>query len=235
MRALLLALALQEEIEQVRTKTAYVLDAGEIEVDLVGSFLRFDEDGRRHDRSRLLLEIEAGLTDWLLAEIEAPYLFENPESGPGEHGIGDLELELKARIPGDVLGVEAAVGIEVSLLTGDADEGLGAPETELGAFVGLSRRFDVLLVHLQLGVEGAEERRPEYEVNAAVDFRPWGRPFSFLLALNGEIEPGEGPGWSVVPGFEARFDEIQAGAGFPLGLSEEAEAWGVIVDVEFEF
>ncbi len=235
MHALLLALALQEEIEQVRTRTAYVLDAGEIEVDLVGSFLRFDEDGRRHDRSRLLVELEAGLTDWLLAEIEVPYLFENPESGPGEHGLGDLELELKAKIPGDVHGVEAAVGFEVSLLSGDADEGLGAPETEVGGFLAFSRRFDGFLVHLQVGVEGAEERRPEYEVNMAVDLRPWGRPFSFLLALNGEIEPGESPGWALVPGFEARFDEVQAGAGFPVGLSEEAEAWGVIVDVEFEF
>src|SRR5262245_57192606 len=73
-----------EEIEQIRTKTAYVLDQGEVEVDLVGSFLRFDEGGRKVDESRLMVELEIGVTDWLMAEIEVPYLFFNPRKGPGE-------------------------------------------------------------------------------------------------------------------------------------------------------
>ena len=226
-----LLLAAQEEIEQVRVKTAYTLDRGEVEVDLVGSFLRFEEG----DVSRLLVEVEAGVTDWLLAEIEIPYLFVNPERGRGERGIGDVELELKGRIPGDWNGIELGIGVEVSLLTGDADEGLGGTETELGVFAAASRRFDFFNAHLQVGAEVAEEARAEYEVAAAIDVRPWGRPFSFLLAVNGEIERGEGPGWTLVPGFEVRLDEIQAGAGVPLGLSEEAEDWGVIVDVEIEF
>jgi hypothetical protein len=224
-------LAAQEEIEQVRVKTAYTLDQGEVEVDLVGSFLRFEEG----DASRLLVEVEAGLTDWLLAEIEIPYLFANPERGRGERGVGDVELELKGRIPGDWNGMELGIGVEVSLLTGDADEGLGGPETELGVFAAASRRFEFFNVHLQVGAEVAEESRAEYGVAAAVDVRPWGRAVSLLLAVNGEIERGEGPGWTLVPGFEVRLDEIQAGAGFPLGLSEEAEDWGIIVDVEIEF
>jgi hypothetical protein len=41
----------------------------------------------------------------------------------------------------------------------------------------------------------------------------------------------------VVPGFEIRLEEpcLRFGAGFPIGLTEEAEEWGVIVDVEVEF
>lgn len=226
-----LALLAQEEIEQIRTKTAYVLDRGEVELDLVGSFLRFEDV----DESRLLLEIEAGVTDWLMAEIEVPYLFVNPGRGRGERGIGDVELELKAKVPGDWNGVELGAGVEVSLLTGDAEEGLGAPETELGFFVAVSRRFELFNVHLQLGAEAAEEVRAEYEVAAAIDLRPWGRLFSLLLAVNGEIERGEGPAWTLVPGFEVRLDEVQAGVGVPIGLSEEAEDRGVLVDVEFEF
>lgn len=229
--SLLAALALQEEIEQIRVKTAYVLDPGEVEVDLVGSFLRFEEG----DETELILEVEAGVTDWLLAEIEIPYLFLNPEEGRGERGVGDVELELKAKIPGEWNGLELAIGIEASFLTGDEDEGLGAPDTRIGAFAALSRRFELFLLHLELGAEAAEEVRAEYEVAAAVDVRPWGRVFSFLLAVNGEIERGEGPGWTLVPGFDVRFDEIQGGVGIPLGLSEEAEDWGVLVDVEFEF
>lgn len=228
---LLLALALQEEIEQIRVKTAYVLEAGEVEVDVVGSFLRFEEG----DETKVLIEVEAGVTEWLLAEIEIPYLFLNPDEGRGERGVGDVELELKAKIPGAWNGVELAIGVEASFPSGDEDEGLGAPDSVIGAFAAFSRRFELFLLHLELGAEAAEEIRAEYELAAAVDVRPWGRVFSFLLAVNGEIERGEGPGWTLVPGFEIRFDEIQGGVGIPLGLSEEAEDWGVLVDVEFEF
>ena len=236
MEALLaLGVLLQEEIEQIRTKTAYVLDAEEVEVDFVASFLRFREDGAGLDESRLFVEVEAGVTDWLMAEIEVPYVFLNPKRGPGERGWGDLELELKAGIPGSWQGIEAAVGVEVSLLTGDEDRGLGSRHTELGFFAAASRKFDGWTAHLQGGVEVARGAKPEYEINAAVDAHPWGRELSLLLAVNVEIEPGEGPGWALVPGFEVRFDELQFGAGFPVGLTEEAARWGVIVDVELEF
>jgi hypothetical protein len=224
-----------EEIEQIRTRTAYVLDQGEVEFDVVGSFLRFDEGGRKFDESRLMVEMEVGVTDWLMAEIEIPYLFSNPKSGPGERGWGDVELELKAGIPGHWQGFQLGLGVEVSLLTGDEDDGLGSPETELGFFAAVSRRFGWLAVHLQGAVEAAEDVRAEYEVRFALDASPWGRELSLLLALNGEIERGEGAGWSVVPGFEVRLDDFQFGFGFPIGLTEEAEKWGVIVDVEVEF
>ncbi len=224
-----------EEIEQVRTRTAYVLDQGEVEVDFVGSYLSFDERGRKFEESRLIVEIEVGVTDWLMAEIEVPYLFFNPQTGPGERGWGDLELELKAGIPGHWNGFKLAVGLEVSLLTGDEDKGLGSPETELGFFAAVSRRFGWLAAHLQAAVEAAEDVRAEYEVRFALDASPWGRDFSLLLALNGEIERGEAAGWSLVPGFEVRLDDFQFGFGFPIGLTEEAEKWGVIVDVELEF
>lgn len=242
---LLVALSLQdperwprpEEIEQIRTKTAYVLDEGEVEFDLVGSYLRFEEDDFEFEETRLFVEIEVGVTDWLMAEIEVPYLFFNPEQGRGERGWGDMELELKAGVPGAWNGIELGVGMEVSLLTGDEDEGLGNPETELGLFAAASRRFGMGAAHLQLAVEVAEEARPEYGINAAVDVNPWGRGLSLLLAFNGEIEPGEAPGWSIVPGFEVRLEEpdLQFGAGFPIGLTDEAEEWGVIVDIEVEF
>lgn len=224
-----------EEIEQLRTKTAYALPQGEVEVDLVGSFLRFEEDGLRLDESKILLEVEIGLTDWLMAEIEVPYIFLQPDPGPGTRGWGDLELELKAAVPGDWQGIELAVGIDVSFLTGDQDKGLGSPHTELGAFAALSRRWDWLAAHLQAGVEVARGARPEYRINLALDASPWGRDWSLMLALNGEIEPGETPSWSLVPGFEVRLDELQIGVGFPLGISREAADWGVIVDLEIEF
>lgn len=226
-----------EEIEQIRTKTAYVLDQGEVEVDVVLSFLRFDEDGRRLDVTRLLVETEFGITDWLMGEIEVPVLFLNPGRGRGERGWGDLELELKAAIPGSRQGIELAVGVEVSILTGDEDRGLGSPNPELGFFAAASRRFGAVVAHLQAGVEVADDVRPEYLLNAALDAMPWGRGVSLLLALNGEIERGEGPAWRLVPGFEVRLEEpdLQVGVGFSIGLTREAEAWGVLVDVEIEF
>ena len=105
-------------------------------------------------------------------------------TGGASAGWGDVELELKAKIPGAWNGLELARGVEASFLTGD-------------------------------------------EAAAAVDLR--------LLALNGEFERGDGPAWTIVPGFELRFDEVQGGVGAPVGPSDEVEGWGVLVDVELEF
>lgn len=221
-----------EEVEVVRTRTAYVLDQGEVELDAIGSFLRFEEDGERQDVAALVVEVEGGLTDWLMLEVEIPYLFLDP----GPRGWGDAEIELKAGWPiGDDLHV--AVGTEVSILTGDEDKGLGEEEAELGFFAAASRRWGPVAGHLQIGAEAAHGSKPEYGLAAALEAEPWGPALSLYLAVNGEIEPGEGPGWSVVPGFEMRLEEpeIEFGAGFPVGLTDEAEEWGVIVNVELEF
>ncbi len=116
-----LLLALQdgyhpEEIEQLRTKTAYVLDMGELEFDLVVSFLRFDD----RDETETILEIEYGLTGRLLIELEIPYLVVDPSPGSREHGIGDLELEAKYAI-GEFYALCLALGAEISIPTGDED------------------------------------------------------------------------------------------------------------------
>jgi hypothetical protein len=225
---ILLFLLLQpEEIEQLRTKTAYALDAGEFEIDVVGSFLRF-EDG---DRGRVFVEAEFGITDWLLVGLEAPYLLLD-----GEHGIGDVELELKAAPRLEEWPFAFAVGIEVSLLTGNEEEGLGSPEAEFGVFLTVSREFGRLHAHLHLFLEVARGAHPEQGLNLALDARPWGDVFSLLLALNVEFEESEAEA-SLVPGVEVRLEEpeLQVGVGFPVGLTDDAEEWGVIVDVEVEF
>ena len=72
-------------------------------------------------------------------------------------------------------------------------------------------------------------------VNPAVEWRPWSRDVSLLLALNTVFRRNERPETSLVPGAEIRFGELVVGAGLPVGLSDEAQDIGVIALLELEF
>lgn len=227
----------QEEIEQVRTRTAYVPSGGEIEIDVVGSFLQFNDDGVRRREMGVAVEIEVGITSWLMVEVEAPYRSIRPEAGGGVSGRGDVGLELKAGIPGHWRGVELAFGATVALPTGDEDKGLGAGATQVGGFVATSYRHGRMAVHLDFGVEVEPGERPHYQLNAAFDATPGGRALAIFVAMIGDILPGESPAWSMVPGFEFRFENphLQFGVGVPIGVTDSAARWGIIVDIEIEF
>lgn len=211
-----------------------MLDAGEFEIDVVGESLR---SGDRWE-TEVLAELEFGLLRRLMVEVEVPYLFLDPDDGNRVDGVGDVELEFKGAIlEAAERPLALAVGGDVSLLTGDEERGLGESETEVGIFSAAGERWAWASIHEHLFVEVARGSIPEWGATVAVDATPWIPELSFLLAVNTEFQGGTGPSWVLIPGWEYRWEEpdLQIGAGFPLGLSEEAEDWGVIVDVEIEF
>jgi hypothetical protein len=221
-----------EEIEQLRTQTAYVLDAGEIESDLVVSYLESSD----LSLTRIDLEIEFGVTDSLMLEIEVPYLFRDPHPGRRTDGFGDLDLEgkylLYSRLPFTV-----GAGIEIGLPSGDEDKGLGDGEVEYGFFAACSVEFGLLSAHVEMAAETDWDETAEYEVNVALDFRPWGREFSFHVGMNSEFSREALPYWAILTGIEARPQawEVQAGVAALFGLGEHAGEWGILFDAEIEF
>jgi hypothetical protein len=225
-----------EEIEVVRTKTAYSLPAGELEVDLVASFRRFDEEGFELDVAELVVEVEFGVFDHVMVELEVPYLLLDSGTGPRERGWGDAEIEAKFDWGRSLL--RTAVGVEATILTGDEDRGLGAPEPEVGFFVVVSLDVDWMRGHVNYSIESARGRGPEHGFRAAAEFafEEGVKHGAFVAAVNGEFEAGEAPAWSLLPGFEYWFsEEFKAGAALEFGLTEEAPAWGVLVHLELEF
>ncbi|MBI2931746.1 MAG: hypothetical protein HYY16_08845 [Planctomycetes bacterium] len=222
-----------EEWEQLRTRTAFLLPPERVDVDQLGSFLRFDD----LDEFALVTDVNYGLNDWLTAELEVPILAIDPEDGSSHSGIGDIDLELKGSLPVEGFPLVFAAGARTSLPTGDEDEGLGRGEFGVGGFVAASRRFDWFSTHLDAGVTAAQNFRPLYRINGALDLRPWEDWMSFLLAVNAAFEGVSESAFSAVPGFAMRLLEprIQVGASMPVGLDNDAEDWGFIVDAQARF
>lgn len=235
-----------EEIEQLRIKTAYPLDEGALEIDAVASVLELDEDRFEHLRdfdgrvARLSGEVAYGIESWLTGEVRVPYLRVDPDDdldGGDETGVGDAEVELKAGLPREWAPVDAALGLRASLPTAEEERGLGSAEPEFTVYLAGSGQIFGFAAHVQVFAEGEREERPQFGVNAALDVAPFAPNLSLLLGVNALAQRGESAYVALVPGFEVRLENprIHVGAGVPIGLSEEAEEWGVIADLQVGF
>lgn len=219
-----------EEIEQLRTLTAYTVEPGELEVDFVPQHLRFDE----HSAMSLIIEAEFGLTLHWDVEVELPFVSISRDN-KRETGLGDIELESKYTlvIRPDARFALAAVA-EISLPIGNKKKGLskGNPEVEGG--VVLSGRLQNLRWHLNAGI-GIEQENDETEAelitNLAVVY-PLGE-FQPMFGLNGEF--GETKRFAIVPAIEWEALGLEFGVGFPVGLTDVSEDFGFIGDIEVEF
>jgi hypothetical protein len=99
----------------------------------------------------------------------------------------------------------------------------------------LSDRFRA---HLQAGFEAVRSEGPEKFLNFAIEARPFEIGLIPQLALNVEWEANEKPETSLVPGLliPTRYGPLRKIAlGVPIGLSDEAQNLGVILEVELEF
>src|SRR4051812_39367559 len=108
-----------EEIEQLRTKTAFTLRQDELEADAIVSFVRLDHARFEHlkdfdgDVTEAAVEVSWGVRDWLTAEVRVPALFLNP----GPSGLGDASVDLKAALPKAWAPPYLAVGLRSTLPT----------------------------------------------------------------------------------------------------------------------
>jgi hypothetical protein len=95
-----------------------------------------------------------------------------------------------------------------------------------------------LRAHLQAGFEAVRSEGPEKFLNFALEALPSEIGFIPQLALNIEWEADEKPETSLVPGLliPTRYGPLKkVGIGVPIGLSDEAQNLGVILEVELEF
>jgi hypothetical protein len=224
-----------EGIEQLRIDTAHVLDAGEIEVEGVFSFLRHDD----HDTAAAVAELEYGVVDRFMLELEVPFRMVEPAPGRRERGLGDIELEGKLGLyEGHVVAFAASTELECP--TGDEHRGLGSGNWELAMAAQSSVFFALpaLALHTELGAEWEEGEGIEQGfLNLALEYYVVD-DVALQLGLNGEAGEDD-PVISLVPGFQFEMDrasraEVEIGIGFPIGVTDTAQVSGVILDVEIE-
>lgn len=222
------------EIEQLRVTTPHTIESGEIEVALVPSYLDFG----RSTESEFLTEIEFGVLDSLLLELEVPFRSIDQEGESAHAGLADIGFGAKYQLPKlEALDLHSAIGAELSLPTGDDDRGLGKGDPVFEAYLSLQRDFGRWTCVTDFFIEAQNDEKPQLEWNGAVVWRPSERPFFAMLGINVELEEFESggePETSLVPGLEYKCGEYSCGLGVPIGLSHDAQDLGVILLFEFD-
>jgi hypothetical protein len=227
----------EEEIEHLRAGTAYVLDAGELEVNLVAEFLRFRNDERKSRDVHARAELEYGITDRLMAEVEYTYLFLRPEGGGGTNRPGDIEVEAKYLFL-DLGDFAAAAGLSAgSVVEWEPEEDEIERNYAVEGFGAVSwTPCPDLCAHVTAGLEAVRHEAPERFVSAALEYIPFGREVVLQVGLTSEAEGSRSPETALGPGIFLRLEEpeIRIGVGVPIGLSERAPDWAVLVNLEIE-
>ena len=231
-----------EEIEVLRTKTGYVLENDQLEVDVLFAHLDFDEgatdDRRLFDGTETRVEgqIAYGVTNAITAELRFPYVFLDPEGGDSASGWGDVELDLKIGVPEADRPVHIALGGRLTVPTGDEERGLGQEDPELRAYLAVSGQVASVGLHAQPYLEIEDDRRGQVGLNAAAEIAAFGPQLVGLIGFNGLWEKGEGAIASVIPGVAyAAYTGFEVSVGVPIGVTDDAADWGVLADLQVSF
>ncbi len=237
-----------EEMEFVGTETGFTLPAMTVEGDVTLSWVTFDNYRKRSfdlEVMSLTLEAAYGITDWVQAELEIPFLWVDPDPGRSENGLSDIVLEGKASLrkgssPIGFVPVDLSAGARIILPTGDEDEGLGREKAALGLFGAASYPFLPWLAgHAEVWTEWQRGFRPLHGLDVAAEFTPWMKELSLLGAFNVQQEGGDSPAISLVPGAEYRFStprpRMSVGLGLPIGLTSRAPDYGFQANFQIRF
>jgi hypothetical protein len=235
-----------ETIDCVRTRTGYTLKSLQIEADATYFHAQIDDwDNDEIDLTgdTFTLSGAIGITDWATAKITVPIRRIDFSPGDVESGIGDVELEGKLSLKKDAspLGfvplVDVCAGAVVGLPTGDEDEGLGKENTWLQAYASASYWFAPWVgLHGWYYLEVMEGDHPYHGGSAVAEFVPFSRDLSLYAGLEFRWGSGDSPVHVFLPGVEYRVTPmISAGLGLPVGITDLAEDWGVILNLQLTF
>jgi len=224
-----------EELEQLRTNTGYVIEQGELEMDVVLSY--FDYEDARH--RGVEVELEYGLSDRLMLEVEVPYgerRFDDTVSDID--GYGNVEVGAKWLLT-DRDTFAAALNVAVVLPSGSDREGIAEDSwgLELSAPVSFQFPDQDMSLHIEPGVEWLDHEGVEEQfVRAAVEYRAPDSSLTLQLGANVEREESEVEAY-LIPSLELAAADfpLQVGIGIPVGITSESADWGVLVDLEVEF
>lgn len=224
-----------EELEQLRINTAYIIEPGEFEIDIVPFY--FDYGGARHHGVEA--ELEYALSERLMLEVEVPYHWVSFDGAGGDlDGAGNVELAAKWLL---TERGSFAMGFNVGVELPASDERPRIAEdrwgVELTAPVSFHFPDRYLRLHIEPGVEWQEyEGFEEQLLNIALEHRPQGGNFALQLGSNFVREAGDVEAY-LVPAFEvaSATGPFQFGMGIAAGLTSESANWGVLFDLEVEF
>ena len=224
-----------EELEQLRINTAYLIEAGEFEIDIVPSFFDYGDE-RQHS---VEAEFEYAISEGLMVELEVPYHWVSLDGAAGDRdGAGNVEIAAKWSLTergNFAMAFNAGVALPAS------DDELAVAEdlwgVELTAPVSFHFPDRYMTLHIEPGVEWHEhEGFEEQLLNVALEHRPQGGAFALQLGSNFVREEGEVEAY-LVPAFEVAATSVpfQFGLGVAAGLTSESANWGVLLDFEVEF
>jgi hypothetical protein len=234
-------------IDEVRTETGYTLDAMRLESDIIYAHDRFDQAHRRPfevDSDALTLQLALGVTDWLTAKAILPFRRLAFDPGDTESGIGDIGVEGRVSLKYDrspigfVPGVDVAAALRITFPTGDEDRGLGELKATFRPYVSVSHWLKSWFgLHGSAFLEWQEGEKPIHGAHAAAEFIPWGRSISLLAALDVTGRGSESSAVTFIPGAEYRLIglPLSLGLGIPIGFTNKAEDWGIILNVQAGF
>lgn len=222
-----------EELEQLRINTAYIIEAGEFEIDIVPFYFDYDDGQRRGVEA----EFEYAISERLMVELEVPYHWVSSE-GVERDGTGNVEVAAKWLLTergGFAMAFNMGVGLPASEeLPGVAEDLWGV---ELTAPMSLHFPDRHMRVHIEPGVEWREhEGFEEQLLNLAVEHRPRGGNLALQLGSNIVREEGDVEAY-LVPSIEVAATSVpfQFGMAVATGLTSESANWGVLLDFEVEF
>lgn len=215
-------------IDVLRTNTAFVTAVGELELEVVPYTLREDDT----QKTGMDAELEYGLLDWLMAEMEVPVLWLATDQGPSVFGLGNIEVAAKALILNTPLRVALNTEIGLPTATDDAFKRRWSVEPSLvGSFSTWA-----FSAHVEIGAELNEaDDWDEIFGNAAVLVHPWDNDVTAALGANFTLEEDD-PSFSLLPGVLFELDSLELELGFAavIGLTPRGEDWGAIGHIEFE-
>ncbi len=224
-----------EELEQLRINTAYLIEPGEFEIDIVPSY--FDYDDVRHHGVEA--EFEYAVSERLMLELEVPYHWVSFDGADeNRDGAGNVEVAAKWLLT-DRGNFAIAFNAGVQLPASDdqlrvADDLWGV---ELTVPVSFHFPDRYMRLHIEPGVEWREhEGFEEQLLNIALEHRPRGGNLALQLGSNFVREEGDVEAY-LVPSFELAATTVpfQFGMGVAAGLTSESANWGVLFDLEVEF
>ena len=223
-----------EEIEQLRTNTAYVVETGEVEIDLVPSY--FDYGARREYGAEV--ELEFGVSERFMLELEVPWRKVDFRSAGDRDGLGNVEVAGKFTFT-DRDNFAAAINLGIEVPAGHERQDIASDLWAVELSVPVSLQFPSIhsSVHLELGTEWEEhEGFEEAFINVAFEYRTSPSKVAWQLGGNFAHEEDELEAY-VIPAFEVAVATLplQFGIGIPVGLGSNAADWGVLIDLEVEF
>jgi len=215
--------------EAFKSDLVFAQEAGEFQFSFTPHYAEAGEE----TSWALPVSLEYGISDKLQIELEwVSYGQNNPSDESANSGVGDVKIGLQYSWM-EILGsnVHLALGVELGIPLGDEEKELGEAEKSLETYLVLGANISQELhAFLQLGVEYPEHEGKERFVNLGL-IGKLANDVAFTVEYNWEEEQRY-----ITPGLVWQpADDWELGIGLPLGVSDEADDYQLILHLIVEF